>query len=116
MKHPFYIKKMVKSPFLFSSLLGEEFFFRFWWVIAFFLFCHVSYDQAFQYWESEFLGLNQCLLALEKERGESLELQDELRRQINSQSDHAWIELTLMKGLGLVPEGQIKVFFDDIEG
>lgn len=32
--------------------------------------------------------------------------------EINSQSDPAWVELMLMKNLGLVPEGQIKVFFD----
>ena len=42
-------------------------------------------------------------LALEKQKG--------LLRQINSQNDPAWIELMLMKEMGLVPEGQTKVFF-----
>jgi hypothetical protein len=31
--------------------------------------------------------------------------------QINSQSDLAWIELTLMKGLGVAPEDSQKVYF-----
>ena len=40
-----------------------------------------------------------------------LEEKEDLKLQINSQKDPAWIELTLMKGLGLVPEGQLKVYF-----
>lgn len=37
---------------------------------------------------------------------------EELLRQIQSQSDPEWIELVLMKRLGLVPEGQTKVYFE----
>ncbi len=44
-------------------------------------------------------------------KAKNLELQQCLEQQINSQSDLAWLELTLMKGLGLVPENDQKVFF-----
>lgn len=37
----------------------------------------------------------------------------DLMQQINSQSDPLWIERVLMKGLGLVPEGQKKILFKD---
>ena len=48
---------------------------------------------------------------LKREKGEALQRRENLQRQINSQSDLNWVELTLMKGLGLVPEGQQKVYF-----
>ena len=37
---------------------------------------------------------------------------EELLRQIHSQSDPEWMELILKKRLGLVPEGQTKVYFE----
>jgi hypothetical protein len=51
------------------------------------------------------------LYALQSEKQFLLEEKQDLKLQINSQKDPAWIELTLMKGLGLVPEGQLKVHF-----
>jgi hypothetical protein len=48
---------------------------------------------------------------LEIERSACAALQDDLKLQISSQSDPAWIELTLMNQLGVVPEGQMKVYF-----
>lgn len=39
------------------------------------------------------------------------EQQEELKWTIASFDDPAWIELTLMRCLGLVPEGEIKVHF-----
>lgn len=38
-------------------------------------------------------------------------LQEDLLLQLNSREDEAFIELTLMRRLGLVPEGQRKVHF-----
>ena len=51
------------------------------------------------------------LKQLKSEKEKALDLQKSLLMQINSQSDPAWIELTLRKVLGVVPEGQTKVFF-----
>lgn len=37
--------------------------------------------------------------------------QQELILQIESQTDPAWVEMVLKRNLGLVPEGQVKVYF-----
>jgi hypothetical protein len=37
--------------------------------------------------------------------------QEELLQQIESQSDPAWIELVLLREVGVVPEGFLKVHF-----
>jgi len=52
---------------------------------------------------------------LEQEKQACLEVQEDLRLCIASRSDPAWIELMLMKNLGVVPEGQIKVHFTSEE-
>ncbi len=48
---------------------------------------------------------------LNTQKEELLVEHEDLVLQIQSQSDPAWIQLTLMKGLGLVPDGQMKIFF-----
>lgn len=87
--------------------------FKSWWVIALILFCGIFFENStkkinFIY---EKLDLRARELALEKKR--LVDLQEDLKLQVNSQSDPSWIELTLIKELGLVPEGQTKVFFKD---
>lgn len=42
---------------------------------------------------------------------EALRKKENLERQIMSQSDPNWITLTLIRVLGVVPEGQTKVYF-----
>ena len=56
--------------------------------------------------EARRLTLESELLRAEKKR-------DQLRREINSQNDPEWIELVLMKKLGLVPDGHIKIFIHE---
>ena len=60
--------------------------------------------------------LNQQLSVLQIEKEALVQQKEDLVLQINSQSDPDWIKLTLMKGLGLVPEGQLKVYFHHGEG
>lgn len=55
--------------------------------------------------------LNFKLEKLMIEKTQAQEAHEELLRHLNSQSDPAFIELTLMKVLGVVPEGQTKYFF-----
>ncbi|MDX8430511.1 MAG: hypothetical protein SNF33_01710 [Candidatus Algichlamydia australiensis] len=55
-------------------------------------------------------------LQLKKERLLSekvllIEKQKELAMELASSHDPAWIELSLMRRLGVVPEGQVKVHF-----
>jgi hypothetical protein len=49
---------------------------------------------------------------LQVEKEELLLQREELLLNIQSQSDSTWVELILMKRLGLVPEGKTKVYFD----
>ena len=89
----------------------EKFVFSFWWVILFILLCFVLYEQGIKERDREFLKLSEHLKSLQQEREVAMTLKEDLLLQINSQSDPAWVELLLMKGLGVVPEGQTKVFF-----
>ncbi len=51
------------------------------------------------------------LADLEKEKGKALRERDWLRLQIDSQNDPSWVEMILMRDLGVVPEGWIKIHF-----
>lgn len=82
-----------------------------WWVILFMIFCYMLFEQGFRQRNAEYTKLYEQLLELRSEKENALAVQEDLLMQINSQSDPAWIELTLMKELGLVPEGQTKVYF-----
>jgi len=100
------MKLITSLPNLFQSLLINS-----WWVILFSIFCYMGYEQGGKFRIIQFEGLSERLISLQLEKKKALSLQKDLIMQINSQSDPAWVELTLMRGLGLVPEGQIKVLF-----
>lgn len=86
---------------------------RSWWVIAFMLGCLILFEQGLKKRDQHFQQLKDQLVSLQTEKAAALRRQKNLERQVNSQSDLAWIEMTLMKGLGLCPEGQKKVFFQE---
>ena len=48
---------------------------------------------------------------LEKQKMEALQVREDLALQIQSQSDPAWVEMVLKRNLGMVREGQVKVYF-----
>jgi hypothetical protein len=89
----------------------EEIFARSWWVILFMLGCYLSYEHGLQKKDVDFAKLQAQFNELQKKKKMLLMQQEDLTRQVNSQSDPAWVELALMKGLGLSPEGQTKVLF-----
>lgn len=91
--------------------LIDQLFIRSWWVLAFVFICAILYEQGLKQRERLYQQLTEQLLILQQEKQQALIDQDNLKRQINSQSDLAWMELCLMKGLGLVPEEQQKVYF-----
>lgn len=84
---------------------------RSWWLLLFLIFGYLSYTYAIQKKQQSLLDLERRKANLESERQESLVEREDLMLQINSQSDPAWIQMMLMKGLGVVPEGQLKVYF-----
>ncbi len=86
-------------------------FFRSWWVLALSAFCCMFYVHSVQNKNHLYAELTQRLQVLELDKQLALQEREELLLQIQSQSDPAWIQMTLMKGLGLVPEGQQKIYF-----
>ncbi len=86
-----------------------------WWVILFIAVSSGLYWNGICEKESIYQELQMRMQkAQEQLRLASLE-HEELQRQIHSQSDPQWMELVLMKRLGLVPEGQTKVYFEKID-
>jgi hypothetical protein len=92
--------------------MGKRFL-SFWWVVLFSLLCYIAYEQSSKWHERDFMALTFQLETLRKEKEIALSEQIKLTQQIQSQNDPAWIELTLIKELGLVPEGKTKVIFAD---
>ena len=89
----------------------KRFISRYWWVVLFVSLCGTIYGSSIRKKEAIIHSLDEQLFALQQETQELVEMQQDLHLQIESQSDPAWIQLTLMKVLGLVPEGQSKVYF-----
>ncbi|MBA3237599.1 MAG: hypothetical protein H0T62_04520 [Parachlamydiaceae bacterium] len=84
-----------------------------WWVFFFALLCFICYEQGIKRQNIQFQTLMKQLKELQHEKATAMSLHTELSAQILSQTDLDWIELTLMKELGVVPEGQRKVFFNE---
>jgi hypothetical protein len=84
---------------------------RNWWVIAFIFLCAVLYFHAMREKDLSYLEMAARLRSLEKEKTSAFAEHEELLLQIQSQSDPAWVEMVLKRNLGVVPEGQVKVYF-----
>lgn len=91
----------------FASLV----FVRSWWVIAFIIACSIIYERGLKETNVHYQQLSEKWRNLQKEKELAINHQKNLRLQIDSQSDPAWIEYTLMNRLGVVPEGHQKIFF-----
>ena len=72
-----------------------------WWVSAFALFSCFIYFQSTQ----EKKGL------IGELKARTQELREDLLLSVASQDDPAWVEMVLMRDLGVVPEGWLKVHF-----
>lgn len=93
----------------------EKFLFSFFWIILFVLFSLILLEQGLKRRNEEFAKLSEYMDKLNMAKEVALKKQEELSIRINSESDPAWVELILMRGLGMVPEGQLKVFFKKTE-
>lgn len=94
-----------------KSRLFEEVVLKSWWVILFVFLAVFAYEQASLDREKE----KKTLLLEVQNLQESIKAAEirekELELQAKSQEESQWIEMVLMKGLGLVPEGAIKIHF-----
>jgi hypothetical protein len=99
-----------------TSKLYEFSLSRSWWVFVFLGLCYWLYSHEMEKKQRIYMQLQHRLAEMQQEKAVALKIKEDLLLQINSQSDPAWIEMTLMKGLGVVPEGQTKVYFTkDVE-
>ncbi|MES2274304.1 MAG: hypothetical protein V4487_08960 [Chlamydiota bacterium] len=84
---------------------------RSWWVVGF---CSVTCFIYFQALKEKKIAIRELQFRLEeknKEKFLGLQEKEELYLRISSQNDPAWIEMILMRDLGVVPEGFLKVHF-----
>lgn len=83
-----------------------------WWV---FLFC-LSFGATYFHFRTEKLKevghLKSRLVTMENEKSSALMARVDLKERLGSQNDPAWIEMVLMRDLGVVPEGFLKVHFN----
>ena len=78
------------------------------------MFCMLSgvcYLQAAGSKKALIYKLEQRAFELQEEKRAALQQKEELELRIASQSDPAWIELVLLREVGVVPEGYLKVHF-----
>jgi hypothetical protein len=83
----------------------------YWWLALFALFSFSLYEQGAYKVERAIKRLDVVKNDLEASLKLKEAARDQLRREVGSQSDPAWVELTLMRRLGLVPEGYTKIYF-----
>ena len=96
-----------------TSILPENLALSVWWPIVFIATCSVCYLHAIYWKEVSYQEVLGKIHQLENEKVLILQQQQELRDQINSQSDPAWVEMVLKRNLGLVPIDQVKVYFKE---
>jgi hypothetical protein len=83
-----------------------------WWMVTFFCLVGLFFWQNSRKTYFVAADLQERLAdIMEQQRLVALE-RDDLLLQIQSQKDPKWVELILMRRLGLIPEGQTKVYFE----
>lgn len=87
--------------------------FKSWWVWTFAIICFGLYEQGSMKLEREITSLNTEVNSLARKIADARLEQEELTLQIASFSDPAWVELVLIRALGVIPEGSTKVYYRD---
>lgn len=81
------------------------------WTLLFGFFCFAFYSHSMDKKSYACRELKSKIQELELTKKSSLEEREDLVLQISSQNDMDWVEMILKRRLGLVPEGQMKVYF-----
>ena len=94
-----------------NSQSYRKIFLEYWWVVLFVVGSYVLFTQSLIHKQVEIQKLQQRKTELlAKIEHANLERKN-LQQQVNSQEDPHWIELTLKRCLGVVPDNQVKIFF-----
>lgn len=82
-----------------------------WWVVCVCLTALSVYFHFIKEKKSQVAELTCRFEEVNRQKLLALQERESLRLQIESQSDPSWIEMILMRDLGVVPEGWLKVHF-----
>lgn len=92
----------------------EVLFFSTWWIIAIFVLSFCLFERGSSSVNHDLTQLNKHIEELKQEGAAAREIYSRLHERLASFEDPAWIELLLIKNLGLVPKGYHKYIL--IEG
>lgn len=84
---------------------------RNYWVVLFCAMIALVHFHFLKEKKSALALLKNRLQEMQSEKWQALERREDLQLCIASQNDPAWIEMILMRDLGVVPEGFLKVHF-----
>ncbi|HSX10845.1 MAG TPA: hypothetical protein VLF94_03920 [Chlamydiales bacterium] len=84
---------------------------RYWWVFIFCTFTGLVCFHSLKEKKSAVRLLSYRLEQMEQAKCLALQKREDLQLRIASQNDSGWIEMILMRDLGVVPEGFLKVHF-----
>ena len=87
---------------------------RFWWVGVFCGLALVTYSHVMKSRVSTLAELQYRATQMEQEYLLAMIEKEDMSMQIASQSDPAWVELVLLREMGVVPEGYLKVHFKSL--
>jgi len=82
-----------------------------WWVPCFCITATSVYFHNIQEKKEKLEKLSVKFETLHAQKRFAMQERELLRLQIDSQNDPSWIEMILMRDLGVVPEGWLKVHF-----
>ena len=85
---------------------------KFGFLIVFTFISLGCYGFASQQKEARYHELNQIVYELECQKEEAKREQELLTLRLNSLSDPEWVQMLLMRDLGVLPDGQIKIVFN----
>ncbi|MBU6383334.1 MAG: hypothetical protein KGR16_03360 [Verrucomicrobia bacterium] len=82
-----------------------------WWLLALCTLTACAHLHFSKEKKSALQSLQIRLAQMENEKAQVLQIKEDLQLRIASQNDPAWIEMVLIRELGVVPEGFLKVHF-----
>jgi len=82
-----------------------------WWVVLFFLFSFIVYDQSIKIKNRELVALKCRYDSIENKKDNLIRTKEDLLVRRDSCQDPEWVEQLLIKELGVVPSGYMKIYF-----
>ncbi len=92
-------------------VVGLKYILSSWWVVCFLVVTYGLGLKSFEKKELSIAGLKAQVSLLANQKILATQKKLDLEKQIASRSDPAYIEMILMKHLGVVPEGHVKISF-----